>query len=279
MITGPLIAEIAGLVGEPSRATMLSALLDGRALTATALARAARVTPQTASTHLAKLTEAGLVAAMREGRYRYFRLASPRVAELLDGIMAVVLESRPRYRPLSRQARELNAARICYDHLAGRLSVDIADSLIRHEYMVVIDEAAEITQAGVRFLTEFGLALSAVNSERRHFCRLCLDWTERRPHIAGAVGTALTKRCFGLGWIERRQDGGAVRVTASGRRGFLATFGIGVPEETGRYDGTSSAGLGTVSCRTSGRSKNTKAIEKRMPSADKTDGSPQASIP
>ena len=234
---------------------MLSALLDGRALTATELACAARVTPQTASTHLAKLAEAGLVAPMREGRYRYFRLASPRVAELLDGIMAVVLESRPRYRPLSRQARELNAARICYDHLAGRLSVDIADSLIRHEYMVVIDEAAEITQAGVRFLTEFGIDLSAVNSERRHFCRLC------------------------LGWLERRQGGGAVRVTASGRRGFLATFGIGVPEETGRYDESSSAGLGTVSCRTSGRSKNTKAIEKRMPSADKTDGSPQASIP
>src|SRR5436309_7368587 len=233
MITGPLIAEIAGLVGEPARATMLSALLDGRALTATELACAARVTPQTASTHLAKLAEAGLVAPIRDGRYRYFRLASPRVAEMLDGIMAVALEHRPRYRPLSRHARELSAVRICYDHLAGRLSVDLTDSLITHEYIVVGDEAAEITQAGTRFLTEFGIDLSALNSTRRHFCRLCLDWTERRPHIAGAVGAALTKRCFDLGWTERMKHSGAVIVTASGKHGFRETFGVGMPEETG----------------------------------------------
>jgi len=232
MIPGPLIAEIAGLVGEPARATMLSALLDGRALTATELACAARVTPQTASTHLAKLAEAGLVAPIRDGRYRYFRLASPRVAQMLDGIMAVALENRPRYRPLSRQARELSAARICYDHLAGRLSVDLTDSLITHEYIVVGDEAAEITPTGIRFLTEFGIDRSALSSKRRHFCRLCLDWTERRPHIAGAVGAALTKRCFDLRWTESMKHSGAVIVTASGKRGFLETFGIGVPVET-----------------------------------------------
>jgi DNA-binding transcriptional ArsR family regulator len=232
MITGPLIAEIAGLVGEPARATMLSALLDGRALTATELAQAARVTPQTASTHLAKLAEAGLVAPMRDGRYRYFRLASPRVAEMLEGIMAVALENRPRYRPLSPRARALSTARICYDHLAGRLSVDLTDSLVTHEYIVARDETAEVTPSGTRFFTGFGIDLSALGSEGRHFCRLCLDWTERRPHIAGAVGAALAKRCFDLGWMERMKDGGAVVVTASGKRGFLETFGIGVSEET-----------------------------------------------
>src|SRR5215467_12397842 len=145
MITGPLIAEIAALVGEPARATMLSALLDGRALTASELAFVARVTPQTASTHLAKLTEAGLLSLIRGGRYRYFRLASPKVVGMLDGIVAVALENRPRYRPLSRQARELSAARICYDHLVGRLSVDLTDFFTRHEYVVIGDEAAEIT--------------------------------------------------------------------------------------------------------------------------------------
>jgi len=226
-----LIAEIAGVVGEPARATMLSALLDGRALTATELAQAARVTPQTASTHLAKLTEAGLIPPTREGRYRYFRLASPRVAEMLDGIMAVAIEKRPRYRPLSRRARELSAARICYDHLAGRLSVDLADSLIARECIVAEGEAAEITPAGTRFLTEFGIEVSASRSRRRHFCRLCLDWTERRPHIAGALGAALTKRCFDLGWTERTKRGGAVIVTPAGKRGFLETFGIGVKDE------------------------------------------------
>ena len=232
MITGPLIAEIAGLVGEPARATMLSALLDGRALTATELASAARITPQTASTHLAKLAEAGLVARMRDGRYRYFRLASPRVAEMLEGIMAVALENRPRYRPLSPRARALSVARICYDHLAGRLSVDLTDSLVTQEYIVAGDEAAEVTPLGTRFFTGFGIDLSALGSEGRHFCRLCLDWTERRPHIAGAVGAALTKRCFDLGWMERMKDGGAVVVTASGKHGFLETFGIGMSEET-----------------------------------------------
>src|SRR5437660_12602299 len=121
MITGPLIAEIAALVGEPARATMLSALLDGRALTAGELAYAARVTAQTASTHRAKLTEAGLLSPIRDGRHRYFRLASPKVVEMRHGIVAVALENRPRYRPLSRHAQELCAARICYDHLASRL--------------------------------------------------------------------------------------------------------------------------------------------------------------
>ena len=163
MITGHLIAEIAALVGEPARATMLSALLDGRALTASELAFAARVTPQTASTHLAKLTEAGLLSLIRDGRHRYFRLASPKVVEMLDGIVAVALENRPRYRPLSRHAQELSAARICYDHLAGRLSVDLTDSLITHDYIVVGDEAAEITPAGTRFLTEFGIDLSTLS--------------------------------------------------------------------------------------------------------------------
>ncbi len=104
---------------------------------------------------------------------------------------------------------------------------------LAHEYIVVGDEAAEITQAGTRFLTEFGIDLSALSSTRRHFCRLCLDWTERRPHIAGAVGAALTKRCFDLGWTERMKHSRAVIVTASGKHGFLETFGIGMPEKSG----------------------------------------------
>jgi DNA-binding transcriptional ArsR family regulator len=231
MNTGPLIAEIAALVAEPARAAMLTALLDGRALTAGELAYAARVTPQTASTHLAKLTETGLLSPIRDGRHRYFRLASPKVVEMLDGIVAVALENRPRYRPLSRQARELSAARICYDHLAGRLSVDLADFFTTHDYIVLGDEAAEITEAGTRFLTDFGIDVLVLGSTRRHFCRLCLDWTERRPHIAGAVGAALTQRCFDLGWTERMKRGRAVIVTAPGKRGFLETFGISVSEE------------------------------------------------
>ena len=230
MITGPIIAEIAALVGDPARATIVSALLDGRALTASELAFAARIAPQTASTHLAKLTEAGLLSVVRSGRHRYFRLASPTVADMIDGIVAVALEKRPRYRPLSPQARALGAARICYDHLAGRLSVDLTDSYVAREYVVLDDGAAEITTAGTRFFTEFGIELPTLRSTRRHLCRLCLDWTERRPHIAGAVGAAITARYFDLGWLERMNGGHAVIVTPLGRRGFLKTFGIDASE-------------------------------------------------
>jgi len=226
MITGPIIAEIAALVGDPARATMVSALLDGRALTARELASAARITPQTASTHLAKLTDGGVLSVLRSGRHRYFRLALPAVADMIDGIVAVALAKRPRYRPLSREARALGAARICYGHLAGRLSVDLIDSFVAHGYIVLDDDVAEITTAGTRFLAAFRVDLPARRSPRRHFCRLCLDWTERRQHLAGAVGVAITRRCLDLGWLQRAARSHAVIVTPSGRRGLQKTFGI-----------------------------------------------------
>jgi DNA-binding transcriptional ArsR family regulator len=225
MIAGPIIAEIATLVGDPARATMVSALLDGRALTASELARAARITPQTASSHLGKLTNGGLLSVDRHGRHRYFRLASATVAEMIEGIVAVALEKRPKFRPLSGQARAVSAARICYDHLAGRLSVDLTDALVVREYIVLDDKTAEITTAGAGFFAEFGIALP-----KRRLTRLCLDWTERRPHIAGALGTAITKRFFDLGWIERMKRSQAVIITPLGRRGFLETFGIDASE-------------------------------------------------
>jgi DNA-binding transcriptional ArsR family regulator len=234
MITGPIIAEIAALIGDPARATMLSALIDGRALTASELAVAARITPQTASTHLAKLTGAGVLTAVRNGRHRYFRLASPTVGDMIDGIVAVALLKRPRHRPLSRQARALSAARICYDHLAGRLSVSLTDSLVARECIALGDDVAEITAAGRRFFSEFGLERPVARPARRHFSRLCLDWTERRPHIAGEVGAGLTRRYFDLGWVERVNQSQAVLVTPRGRQGFLDMFGIDTSEPRDR---------------------------------------------
>jgi DNA-binding transcriptional ArsR family regulator len=232
MITGPIIAEIAALMGDAARATMVTALLDGRALTATELARTARITPQTASGHLAKLTEAGLLSVDRHGRHRYFRLASPTVGDMIDGIVAVALAKRPRYRALSPQARALGIARICYEHLAGRLSVGLTDAFVAHEYVVLHREAAEITMAGVRFFTTgLGIDRPALSSAGRQLSRLCLDWTERRPHIAGPLGAAIATRYFALGWIERVKRSQAVSVTRLGRRGFRETLGIDVSFE------------------------------------------------
>ena len=152
-----MIAEIAALAGDPARANILTALLDGRAMTATELAYAARVTPQTTSAHLAKLVEAGLITATPSGRHRYFRLASSRVAQMLESIVAVAGDNRPRFKPLSRLALQLRAARVCYDHLAGQLGVRIADAMTARGYLVLEDDGGRITEAGTRFLWDLGI--------------------------------------------------------------------------------------------------------------------------
>lgn len=226
-----MIAEIAALAGDPARANILTALLDGRAMTATELAYAARVTPQTTSAHLAKLVEAGMITATPSGRHRYFRLASPKVAQMLESIVAVAGENRPRFKPLSRQAALLRAARFCYDHLAGQLGVRIADAMVTRGYLVLEDDGGRITETGMRYLWELGIDTRIAGKGRRHLCRACLDWTERRPHAGGAIGAALAERWFALGWITRAKDSRAVTVTPIGERGFRDSLGLDLTEE------------------------------------------------
>lgn len=222
------LAEVAALVGDPARANMLMALSDGRALTATELAYLARITPQTASGHLAKLVDGRLLAVARQGRHRYFRLASPLVGRMLESINAMAsLEGPPRHRPYSPAEDALRRARFCYDHLAGRLGVDLADALVARGYVEFGEDGGAVTPEGAAFFARFGLDLAA--KTRRAFCRPCLDWSERRPHIAGAVGAGLAERCLALGWIQRQRDTRAVSVTAKGRAGLRETFGIELP--------------------------------------------------
>jgi len=228
MTQGPFIAEIAALVGDPARANMLAALMDGRALTAGELAFAARVTPQTASAHLAKLVEANLLFVEKQGRHRYFRLASPKVAGMIEALMAVAVDGAPRYRPNWHGDDALRLARTCYDHLAGRLGVALADTLIERGHVMLDDDGGQVTADGARFLGEFGLDIADAASRRRRFCRPCVDWSERRRHLGGAVGVALARQCFTLGWIERVRDSRAVAITPAGRTGLLAVFGIAI---------------------------------------------------
>jgi DNA-binding transcriptional ArsR family regulator len=231
MISGAMIAEIAALAGDPARANILTALLDGRAMTATELAYAARVTPQTTSAHLGKLTEAGLITATPSGRHRYFRLASPRVAQMLESIVAVAGDNRPRFRPLSRLAAQLRAARVCYDHLAGQLGVRIADAMTARGYLVLEDDGGRITETGARYLRDLGIDTRIAGKGRRHLCRACLDWTERRPHIGGAIGAALAERWLALGWLARTKDSRAVTVTPEGERGFRDSLGLDLADD------------------------------------------------
>jgi len=222
----PSIAEVAALVGNPARANMLTALLDGRALTAGELAHAAGVSPQTTSGHLAKLAEARLLLLSKQGRHAYYRLASPLIGRMLEGIMAVAADGPPRYRPRSRGDEALRTARTCYDHLAGRLGVALADTLAARGQVAMGEDVGEVTEDGAAFLTDFGLPITNLRNGRRTFCRPCLDWSERRPHLAGALGTALTDRLFTLGWIMRQRDTRAVLISAKGRAGLKAAFGI-----------------------------------------------------
>ncbi len=225
------MAELGALLGDPARASILTALIDGRALTATELAGVAGVAPQTASGHLAKLTAANLLDLQKQGRHRYYRVASPLVASMLESVMSVAaMQLPPRRAPSSRLDEGMRTARTCYDHIAGRLGVAIADTLVTRGYVLLADDGGEVTPAGAGFLAAFGAALSR-KGLRRVFCRPCLDWSERRWHLAGAVGAALCKRCIDLHWIERAQGTRALTITPKGRRGFADNFGVNLNQQ------------------------------------------------
>ena len=227
MQTGSHIAKIAALAGDPARANILTALVDGRAFTASELAYFAGVTPQTASSHLGKLTDAGLIAMKRQGRHRYYRLASPLVGRMLESILVVAeAGSSAHYQPHWRGGEALRTARTCYDHLAGRLAVSIADAMIERGYVVLTEDGGQLTPIGAQHLAGLGIGLAVAGKRHRIFCRPCLDWSERRPHLAGVVGTALATFAFEIGWIERIKDSRAVAITEAGYCGFSAAFGV-----------------------------------------------------
>jgi len=217
----PDFASLAALLGDPARSRMLVAMMGGTALTATELALAAGVTASTASSHLAKLSEAKILKVVRQGRHRYFRLFDEDVASMLEGLMEVAArEVVPRRRP---PAPALAAARVCYDHLAGASGVRLADAL-RDRGLVAGDDQFELTPAGERFFIEWKIDVAALRRARRPLCRACLDWSERRHHLGGALGAAILERIFHLRWARREPDSRAVTFSAHGERTFRALF-------------------------------------------------------
>lgn len=220
------IAAAAALIADPTRAAFLDELLDGRALPAGELARRAGVTASTASNHLAKLIEGGLVSVERSGRHRYFRLASPTVAQALEALSAVAPAKPVRSLRQSQVAEALRSGRTCYDHLAGVLGVRLTQTLVESGSLTSNDSGFELTPAGESRLTEFGIDLPAARRSRRAFAPRCLDWSERRHHLAGALGAALLHRFLDLGWIARADSSRAVQVTPVGQSGLLETFGL-----------------------------------------------------
>lgn len=227
-------AQIAALAGDPTRAQMLHALMDGRALTASELARVARVAPQTASEHLRRLAAAGLISVEKQGRHRYFRLAGPDVARMIESIMQVAAMTNP---PISTGPRDaaMRAARTCYDHLAGRLGVALADALVRAGRIELTQDSARVTASGLALLGELGVDLDRMPPGRGSrgglLCRPCLDWSERRSHLAGTFGAALCTLALDRGWVRRLRATRAVTVTVLGRRVFAETFGVRLDAE------------------------------------------------
>lgn len=222
----PNIAEVASLIGDPSRAAMLMRLLGGRALPAGELAGAARIRPQTASAHLAKLVEGGLLVHESHGRHRYYRLASEEIGRALEALNAIAPLKPARSLRESEQSKALHFARTCYDHLAGEVGVALADRLLEMELVRADGPDFVVTQNGAKWFADFGIDLERIRKGRRRLACQCLDWSERRHHMAGGLGAAMTDRLFELGWIERTAASRAVRVTPEGFRGFARVLGL-----------------------------------------------------
>jgi DNA-binding transcriptional ArsR family regulator len=224
------VVALAALIADPTRARFLAELRKGEALPATELATRAGVSTTAASVHLKRLQQAGAIAGERRGRHRFFSIANPSLIQVLDAMAAAAppaAAKRRRTRPPALMG-ELKLARTCYDHLAGELGIALTEALQARGLLVAGENAYEITASGRSALTEFGIDLAALESRRRPLAKTCLDWTERRPHLAGALGGALAERMLQLGWIRRRPGTRAVLITAKGHRELAATFGLAV---------------------------------------------------
>src|SRR5580692_9532915 len=228
MKDGPNIAKIAALLGDPARADTLTALMTDRALTATELAAIAGVTKQTMSAHLSKLLDASLVAVDQQGRHRYFRLADEDVGGLLESLMGVAFRTGAVRLLSSPREPALRKARVCYDHLAGEFGVAAYESLLRHGAFEMSREELRLSKIGAGWFRDFGIDTDAAARQRRTFCRPCMDWSERRHHLAGSLGAALLSRLHGLKWATRDKNSRVIRFTPRGQRAFQAVLTAGV---------------------------------------------------
>ena len=222
----PNVVEIASLIGDASRAEMLMRLLGGKSMPASELARAAGITPQTASSHLAKMVEGGLLLQESHGRHRYYRLANQEIGHALEALCAISPSKPVRSLRESDQTKTLHFARTCYDHLAGEVGVALTERMVELGFLLENHRDFTVSSEGETWFQSFGVDTEQLRSGRRHFARQCLDWSERRHHIAGALGAAMAHRLFELLWIKRVPGGRAVSVTRKGFEAFKRELGL-----------------------------------------------------
>jgi DNA-binding transcriptional ArsR family regulator len=222
------IAAVAAHLADPTRATMLLALSDGRAFTTSELAKCARVAPSTASEHLTRLVEAELLAVVKQGRHRFYQLAQPALVDLLEDLARLAPQRTVRTLQASEQANALHRARLCYQHLAGTLGVRLTETLIEREILRAVDAGYEVDQEGIEWLRTFGIIGGSLNHRGVLFAPRHLDWSERKPHVAGALGAALAHRLFELQWLAHAPSSRAIRLTPEGKAGLDHVFGVRV---------------------------------------------------
>ena len=224
MKDGPTIASVATLLGDPARANMLTALMDGRALTVSELARAAGVGLPTTSGHLSKLNSAGLVSAEKQGRHRYFRLSGPDVAQVLEGLMSLAQRTGALRVRTGPKDTALRTARVCYDHLAGERAVALLEALVQRGWIAGGPEP-DVTTDGRSGLARIGFDVDALKRGRRPMCRNCLDWSERRSHLGGALGAAILEGIIERRWATRA-EGRVITFTTAGSQAFASAFNL-----------------------------------------------------
>ncbi|WP_085803834.1 ArsR/SmtB family transcription factor [Roseovarius albus] len=224
----PPMARIGAMISAPARAIMLTELFDGRALTMTELAGVAGVSASTASEHLAQLLEGGFVTREKSGRHNYYRLASPQIAHALEQLVAQTAHVNLADRPGKRPRTPIQQARMCYDHIAGHLGVAIADALVSNGALIPLDNDYELTPQGEALLGSFGADIPTLRHSKRLFARQCLDWSERRHHVAGVVGATIADLAFANGWIERARERRVLHVTPKGQSALKKHLGLNI---------------------------------------------------
>ncbi len=233
MVEEPNIVRVAALIGDHTRATMLSALMSGSALTATELASAAGITKQTASAHLRKLSDARLISVASQGRHRYFCIADAEVAELMEKLMGVAIRSGIKHLQPGPKDPLLRKARVCYDHLAGEMGVALFDSFKAQGLIAVTEKQStdnisqtklDLTTEGEAFFSKIGIPIQLPNTSRRAICRSCLDWSVRKHHLAGFVGASILEHCFHKKWAKREEGSRIVRFSVKGEKQFSSVL-------------------------------------------------------
>ncbi|EFU40695.1 putative transcriptional regulator, ArsR family protein [Paenibacillus vortex V453] len=228
MNPNPNISQIASLVSDASRAAILTALLDGRYHPAGELAHMANIKPQTASFHLSKMVTANLVTVEKQGRHRYYGIANQEVARIMETLLSISPPVEIRSLNQALEHKAIRHARTCYDHLAGSLGIQLTDSLLSAGVLSDVGDQFTVTEKGVAFFQTFQIDLERVKKKRRSFTHRCLDWSERRHHLAGALGHALLERLLELAWIQRMPKTRAISITPEGKRGLKETFHIDI---------------------------------------------------